>query len=120
MKFSHKLLQLKDDIDAAWEAGFQAGGSGPVPVFDGYGENIDVVLFYVSGDPRRAVAGMTWKEFIASEFNVGGYTYNGTVLGDLTETPDGDVMVGGYLVKLNGVFVMSYDSIVANAHYFHG
>lgn len=119
MKFSHKLLQLKDDIDAAWEAGFQAGGAGPVPVFDGYGALADIVLFYVSGNARRAIAGMTWKEFIASEFNVSGYTYGSTILGDLSETADGYVRVGSYAVALNGVLVMSYDSIKANASYFH-
>ena len=68
---------------------------------------VKLISFTISSTSYQAEEGMTWGEWVASDYNTGGYVLSGNII----KTPE------GAFVKLNGNFVVSSDTVVDNASY---
>jgi hypothetical protein len=66
----------------------------------------DLITFTINGTEYRAEKGMTWGEWVNSEYNTSGYFVNGTFV----------VTAMGMQVQLNGYNVVSTDIIISTSY----
>ncbi len=72
----------------------------------------ELISFTIEGTSYQAEDGMTWKEWVDSNYNTGGYTYSGNEVA----CPEGGY---NYLAESNDYFVDLNDIIIANTEYKH-
>ena len=81
-----------------------------LPYYDGsvnISGGVELISFTIDGDHYEAEEGMTWAEWVDSEYNTDGYVKSADVISN------GD----GMFVKLNGNSIFGSDVIVEGASY---
>lgn len=72
-----------------------------------------LITFTISGTTYQAENGMTWEEWVDSEYNTGGYIVSNDTIKLNGETTSDRVLLGGGIIR-------SSDTIIANTKYYYG